>query len=155
LTLAPASRAAARASASRVQPTAGGEDRSVALTSDADFYFSSQVLADAAASLKPLSLPHCFTQASFGLRGGMTFRRFDIKFDSGKSLALTTFRPLMASLLMFDSVELELVSRSPEFWVLEAQGFHQRSEVRDPNARPYHEGDDGGDPFTLDLNRPR
>ena len=68
----------------------GKIDRSV-LTSDADFYFTSQVLADAAASLKPLGLPHSFTQASFGFRGGMTFRRFDIKFDTGKSLALTTF----------------------------------------------------------------
>ena len=68
----------------------GKIDRSV-LTSDADFYFTPQVLADAAASLKPLGLPHSFTQASFGLRGGMTFRRFDIKFDTGKSLALTTF----------------------------------------------------------------
>jgi D-alanyl-D-alanine carboxypeptidase len=68
----------------------GKIDRSV-LTSDADFYFTPEVLADAAASLKPLGLPNSFTQASFGLRGGMTFRRFDIKFDSGKSLALTTF----------------------------------------------------------------
>jgi CubicO group peptidase (beta-lactamase class C family) len=68
----------------------GRIDRSL-LTSDADAYFTSQVLADAAASLKPLGTPQSFNQTSFGLRGGMTYRNFRIGFASGKSLDLTTF----------------------------------------------------------------
>jgi D-alanyl-D-alanine carboxypeptidase len=68
----------------------GTIDRSL-LTSDADYYFSSQVLADAAASLKPLGAPSSFEQTAMGLRGGMTYRRFQIRFPSGKSLGLTTF----------------------------------------------------------------
>jgi CubicO group peptidase (beta-lactamase class C family) len=68
----------------------GRIDRSL-LTSDADSYFTSQVLADAAASLKPLGTPQSFNQTSFGLRGGMTYRNFRIGFASGKSLDLSTF----------------------------------------------------------------
>jgi D-alanyl-D-alanine carboxypeptidase len=72
----------------------GGIDRSL-LTSDADAYFTPQVLADAATSLKPLGAPSSFQQTDMGLRGGMTYRRFQIRFSSGKSpgktLALTTF----------------------------------------------------------------
>ncbi|HXJ95578.1 MAG TPA: serine hydrolase domain-containing protein [Terriglobia bacterium] len=68
----------------------GKIDRSV-LTSDADAYFTAQVLADAAASLKPLGAPQSFEQTSFGLRGGMTYRRFRLQFASGKSLAVSTF----------------------------------------------------------------
>ncbi|MGO9274064.1 MAG: serine hydrolase domain-containing protein [Terriglobia bacterium] len=65
-------------------------DRSI-LSSDADAYFTTQVLADAASSLKPLGTPASFEQAFFGLRGGMSLRAFNIKFASGKSLELTTF----------------------------------------------------------------
>jgi CubicO group peptidase (beta-lactamase class C family) len=61
------------------------------LTSDGDSYFTSQVLADAAASLKPLGTPQSFEQTSFGLRGGMTYRNFRIGFAPGKSLHLSTF----------------------------------------------------------------
>ena len=68
----------------------GRIDRSL-LTSDADSYFTSQVLADAAASLKPLGTPQSFKQTSFGLRGGMTYRNFRLGFASGKSLDLSTF----------------------------------------------------------------
>jgi CubicO group peptidase (beta-lactamase class C family) len=68
----------------------GKMDRSL-LTSDADAYFTSQVLADAAASLKPLGTPQSFEQTSFERRGGMVYRHFRIGFASGKSLHLSTF----------------------------------------------------------------
>jgi len=67
----------------------GKIDRSL-LTSDADAYFTPQVLEDAAASLKPLGNPESFRQTSVGLRGGMTYRNFEIGFK-GKSLRVTTF----------------------------------------------------------------
>ena len=68
----------------------GKIDRSL-LTSDADSYFTAQVLADAASSLGPLGTPSSFEQTGFGLRGGMTYRNFRIAFASGKSLHLSTF----------------------------------------------------------------
>lgn len=61
------------------------------LTSDAIAYFTPQILADAAESLKPLGVPESFEQTGFGLRGGMTSRGFRIRFASGKTLGLTTF----------------------------------------------------------------
>jgi CubicO group peptidase (beta-lactamase class C family) len=68
----------------------GKIDRSL-LTSDADSFFTAQVLADAASSLNPLGTPSTFEQSSFGLRGGMSYRNFRIGFASGKSLHLSTF----------------------------------------------------------------
>jgi CubicO group peptidase (beta-lactamase class C family) len=68
----------------------GRIDRSL-LTSDADSYFTPQVLADAASSLKPLGNPASFEQTSFQMRGGMAYRHFRIGFGSGKSLRLSTF----------------------------------------------------------------
>jgi len=63
-------------------------DRSL-LTPDASAYFSSQVLQDAAASLKALGPPESFKQTSVELRGGMTYRHFEIKFKN-QSLHLST-----------------------------------------------------------------
>jgi D-alanyl-D-alanine carboxypeptidase len=68
----------------------GKVDKSL-LTSDAISYFTPQVLADAASSLKPLGAPDNFQQTAMGLRGGMTFRGFRIHFSSGKTLSLSTF----------------------------------------------------------------
>jgi hypothetical protein len=68
----------------------GRIDRSL-LNSDADSFFTAQVLADAASSLKPLGTPASFEQTTFVLRGGMTYRHFRIGFTSGKSLRLSTF----------------------------------------------------------------
>jgi len=68
----------------------GTVDRSL-LTSDADSYFTLQVLADAASSLKPLGAPVAFEQTSMSLRGGMTSRNFQIKFSGGTVLRLSTF----------------------------------------------------------------
>lgn len=67
----------------------GRIDRSV-LSPDADAFFTPQVLADAAASLKPLGTPEAFHQVSRQLRGGMEYRHFEIRFKQ-KSLHLSTF----------------------------------------------------------------
>ncbi len=67
----------------------GKIDRSL-IDSDLDAYFTPQVLADAASSLKPLGTPVTFTQTGFGLRGGMPYRNFRIGFN-GQSLRLSTF----------------------------------------------------------------
>lgn len=68
----------------------GKIDRSL-LTSDADYYFTSQVVADAASSLKPLGSPVTFEQTRKALRGGMTLRSFQITFSGGTALRLSTF----------------------------------------------------------------
>jgi hypothetical protein len=67
----------------------GQLDRSL-FTSNANAYFSAQALSDFAASLGPLGTPEEFTVAAQGLRGGMTLRRYRIKFKE-RSLRLTTF----------------------------------------------------------------
>ncbi len=59
------------------------------LTPDADAYFTRQVLDDAAASLTALGPPESFKQVSVELRGGMTYRHFEIQFKD-KSLHLST-----------------------------------------------------------------
>jgi len=61
------------------------------ITSDASFYFTPQVLADAASSLKPLGTPESFEQTSMTLRGGMTVRTFQIKFSGGTTLHVSTY----------------------------------------------------------------
>ncbi len=60
------------------------------LDSDANAYFTPQALADFAASLKPLGTPTKFTQSSHSLRGGMTYRGFEIVTPK-KTLDLSTF----------------------------------------------------------------
>jgi len=67
----------------------GKIDRAL-LNPDADAYFTPQVLSDAAASLGPLGAPQKFRQTSASLRGGMTYRHFQIGFKD-KSLHLSTF----------------------------------------------------------------
>jgi D-alanyl-D-alanine carboxypeptidase len=59
------------------------------LSSNADAYFTRQVLEDASASLKALGPPESLKQTSVELRGGMTYRHFQIQFK-GKSLRLST-----------------------------------------------------------------
>ena len=68
----------------------GTVDRTL-LTSDANLFFTPQVLADAAGSLKPLGTPASFEQTNMTLRGGMTLRNFQIKFAAGTVLHLSTF----------------------------------------------------------------
>ncbi|HEY8134125.1 MAG TPA: serine hydrolase domain-containing protein, partial [Thermoanaerobaculia bacterium] len=67
----------------------GQIDRSQ-LTSNANAYFTDQALKDFASSLSPLGTPQEFSQSSQSLRGGMTLRRYRIRF-SQKNLTLTTF----------------------------------------------------------------
>jgi D-alanyl-D-alanine carboxypeptidase len=67
----------------------GEIDRSL-FTSNANAYFSDQAVKDYASSLGPLGKPQEFTQASQSLRGGMTLRRYRIRFPN-KTLNVTTF----------------------------------------------------------------
>jgi D-alanyl-D-alanine carboxypeptidase len=67
---------------------AGRIDRSL-LTSNCSAYFTAQVLADALGSLKALGAPESLKQTSVELRGGMTYRHFEIKFKD-QSLHLST-----------------------------------------------------------------
>jgi D-alanyl-D-alanine carboxypeptidase len=59
------------------------------LTSNADAFFAPQVLEDAAASLKAQGPLVSLKQTSVELRGGMTYRHFEVKFKE-KSLHLST-----------------------------------------------------------------
>jgi hypothetical protein len=68
----------------------GNIDRSM-LTTDASDFFTPEKLADAKAGLNSLGEPRSFEQASFGERGGMTFRIFRASFGSGKTATISTF----------------------------------------------------------------
>jgi len=59
-------------------------------TSNANAYFDDQAIKDFASSLGPLGVPQEFVQSGQSLRGGMTLRRYRIKF-ANKTLRLTTF----------------------------------------------------------------
>lgn len=59
-------------------------------TSNANSYFSEQALRDFAGSLGPLGTPQEFKQTAQSLRGGMVYRRFQVKFPQ-HTLAVTTF----------------------------------------------------------------
>jgi CubicO group peptidase (beta-lactamase class C family) len=67
----------------------GQLDRSQ-FTSNANAYFTDQAVKDFASSLAPLGKWQEFVQASQSLRGGMTLRRYRIRFPQ-KTLFLTTF----------------------------------------------------------------
>jgi D-alanyl-D-alanine carboxypeptidase len=59
------------------------------LTPDADAYFTPQVLEDASSSLKALGPLESLNQTGVELRGGMTYRHFQVKFKD-RSLHLGT-----------------------------------------------------------------
>jgi len=67
----------------------GKLDRNL-LTKNCNFYFSKQVIGDFASSLAPLGEVQSVTMQSQSLRGGMTFRSFQVAF-AGKNVRLTTF----------------------------------------------------------------
>ena len=67
-----------------------GEIDRALFTSNANAYFSEQAVKDFAASLGPLGAPQEFAQAAQGLRGGMTLRRYRVKFAQ-KNVRVTTF----------------------------------------------------------------
>jgi hypothetical protein len=68
----------------------GTIDRSL-FTADGNFYFDATAIADFKNSLGPLGEVTSVTQTSASLRGGMTFRAFDIVFTNGTTLELTTY----------------------------------------------------------------
>jgi CubicO group peptidase (beta-lactamase class C family) len=67
----------------------GHIDRSL-LAPNLNDYFTAEALADFKSSLAPLGEPLSFRQTSNQLRGGMTFRGFEIVYP-GKHLRLTTY----------------------------------------------------------------
>ena len=73
--------------------TAGRIDRSL-FTADCNFYFSDQAISDFRTSLAPLGPIANLTHKSEQLRGGMTFRAFNVRLGSGntaKTVTLTTY----------------------------------------------------------------
>jgi CubicO group peptidase (beta-lactamase class C family) len=70
----------------------GKIDRSL-FTDNANFYFSEDALKDFQAGLGPLGTPQSFTQASQGLRGGMTLRVYLIRFPQRMLRAWTYEMP--------------------------------------------------------------
>ncbi|MGZ8842602.1 MAG: serine hydrolase domain-containing protein [Pyrinomonadaceae bacterium] len=62
-------------------------------TSNANAYFSEQALQDFASGLGPLGTPQSFTQASQGLRGGMTLRVYIVRFPQRALRAWTYEMP--------------------------------------------------------------
>jgi D-alanyl-D-alanine carboxypeptidase len=68
----------------------GTVDRAM-FTTDGNFYFNQVALTDHANSLSPLGEVKTVTQTSTSLRGGMTFRSFDVTFANGTRVRLTTY----------------------------------------------------------------
>jgi D-alanyl-D-alanine carboxypeptidase len=60
------------------------------LTAFCDAYFTAEAVQDFASSLKPLGVPISFKQTAEKLRGGMTFRVFEVSFPERK-LRVTTY----------------------------------------------------------------
>ena len=68
----------------------GKIDRSL-FTPWCNAYFDEQALRDYETSLAPLGAPVSVTQTAEELRGGMTFRVFQVVFPSGKQVRITTY----------------------------------------------------------------
>jgi D-alanyl-D-alanine carboxypeptidase len=68
----------------------GKIDRSL-FTSNCNAYFSAQTLSDYESSLKPLGKPLVFRQVAQEMRGGMTFRVYQVLF-ANQQLELTTYQ---------------------------------------------------------------
>lgn len=60
-------------------------------TSNANFYFDNSALADYRSSLAPLGAITSVKQTGVALRGGMTYRGFEVTFANGKTVALSTY----------------------------------------------------------------
>ena len=60
-------------------------------TANANFYFNGTALDDYAKSLGPLGVVTSVKQTSTSLRGGMTFRAFDVTFANGTRVTLSTY----------------------------------------------------------------
>jgi CubicO group peptidase (beta-lactamase class C family) len=68
----------------------GQIDRAL-FTANCNFYFDQMSLDDHTKSLGPLGAVQTVAQTSSSLRGGMTFRAFDVAFAKGPKLRLTTY----------------------------------------------------------------
>ena len=68
----------------------GQIDRAL-FTANCNFYFDQTSLDDHTRSLGPLGAVQTVAQTSSSLRGGMTFRAFDVAFAKGPKLRLTTY----------------------------------------------------------------
>ncbi len=88
-TSAAAERATAQAKSIFVGLQHGSVDRAL-FTPNANAYFSAQALADYAASLSPLGAPTSVTQTGESLRGGMTYRAFEVTCGK-RSVSVSTF----------------------------------------------------------------
>ncbi len=62
-------------------------------TDNANSYLSEEALKDFASSLAPLGTPQEFTQTAQGLRGGMIYRRYQLKFPHNQLLVLAREMP--------------------------------------------------------------
>jgi D-alanyl-D-alanine carboxypeptidase len=85
---------AAKAEAQAKQILAGlqqGKIDRALFTPNCNFYFDETSLDDHAKSLGPLGAVQSVTQSSTSLRGGMTFRSFDVSFANGTKVRLTTY----------------------------------------------------------------
>ena len=60
-------------------------------TADANFYFSEETLGDFRSSLKSFGAVTTVTKNSSSLRGGMTYRTFNVSFADGTSVAVSTY----------------------------------------------------------------
>jgi D-alanyl-D-alanine carboxypeptidase len=85
-----AARAEAQAKELIGQLQQGRVDRAQ-LTENCNFYFDQVALDDHKTSLGPLGAVQAVRQVSSSLRGGMTFRTFDVTFANGTRLRLTTY----------------------------------------------------------------
>jgi CubicO group peptidase (beta-lactamase class C family) len=97
LLLPPAPMAATTGGPTEMQVTAilqglqqGTVDRSL-FTADANFYFSDLALGDFRASLGSLGAIKTLRQNGTGLRGGMTYKGFDVEFADGTKVTLSTY----------------------------------------------------------------
>jgi len=68
----------------------GQIDRAL-FTANCNFYFDQTSLDDHTKSLGPLGPVQTVSQTSSSLRGGMTFRAFDVAFSKGPKVRLTTY----------------------------------------------------------------
>ncbi|MFI5235789.1 MAG: serine hydrolase domain-containing protein [Gemmatimonadales bacterium] len=68
----------------------GSIDRSL-FTADANFYFDATTLDDFASSLAPLGAIKTLRQTSTSLRGGMTYRGFEVEFANGTKVTMSTY----------------------------------------------------------------
>ncbi len=82
----------AEAQAQTILTSLQEEDLDPALfTGNANFYFNPETLADYSSSLAPLGEVRSVQQTSEELRGGMTFRNFNVQFAKGHPLTLSTY----------------------------------------------------------------